>query len=393
MKRYFTNVNVVDVLDHKIMDEHTICVEDGRILALGNDMSTEDGEVVDLAGRYMTPGLFNCHVHLGSNCAPVQSDLIKMTGFDKALYSIINCEKLIKTGVTFVRDVGTSDRTACELKKNIKNGTLKMAPDVLVCASAICMTGGATWNVGAYQADGVDECIKATRLQIREGADYIKLYSSGSVLTAGMDPNSPQLKVKELSACVEAAHDAGKKTCCHAQNAVSIKNSLIAGVDHIEHGTGIDDECIDMMLKQGTWLDPTVSALYNIVKHADGLIPEVREKAIRQEEISYESFIKAYRAGVPCACGNDAGSGFCEFDDTASEMIVMVEKCGLTPGEALQIGTINSARMLDVADELGTIERGKKAHLAVFENDPLKDINALRHCYMTIKNGEILFQK
>ncbi|MGN8939128.1 amidohydrolase family protein [Bittarella sp. HCP28S3_D9] len=393
MKRAFTHVNAVDVLAHKVLADCTVLVEDGKIVEIGQGVDTAGSEVIDLAEKYMTPGLFNCHVHLWSNSTPVQTDLLKMTEFDKALFSILNCEKLIKTGVTFVRDVGTSNRAACDLKKNILGGTIRMAPDLQVVASAICMTGGATWNVGACQADGVDECMKATRLQLREGADFIKLYSSGSVLTAGMDPNSPQLTVEELTACVKVAHDAAKKTCCHAQNARSIKNAVIAGVDHIEHGIGLDDESVEMMLAQGTWLDPTVSALYNIARHADRLIPEVREKALRLEHAAYASFKKAYRAGIPCACGNDAGSSFCEFDDTASEMVTMVEKCDLTPAEALAIGTINSAKMLDVEDELGSITVGKKAHLAVFDENPLNDIHALESCFMTVKNGEILYTR
>jgi len=392
MKRAFINVNLVDVLEDKLLPNTTVLTEDGIITAIGTQ-DLAGAEIVDLAGHYMTPGLFNCHVHIFSNCAAIQTDVAKMTEFDMAMYSIQNAEKLLRSGVTFARDVGTRHRMACELKKNIANGMVKLAPDMMVTASAICMTGGATWNVGAYQADGVEECRKAARLQIREGADMLKLYSSGSVLTAGMDPNSPQLTREELAACVEVAHDAGKKACCHAQNNRSIRNSVEAGVDHIEHGIGIDDDSIQLMLEKGLWLDPTVSALYNIAQHADELLPEVAAKALRLEQASYDSFKRAYAAGVPCACGNDAGSGFCYFDATSCEMIVMVEKCGLTPGQALQIGTINSAKMLDVDKELGSVTVGKKAHLAVFEENPLENIRALENCIMTIKNGEVLHRK
>ena len=144
------------------------------------------------------------------------------------------------------------------------------------------------------------------------------------------------------------------------------------------------------MLKKGTWLDPTVPAIYNIAGNADKLLPGVAAKAIRLEQAAYDSFKRAYDAGVPCACGSDAGSGFCYFDATASEMIVMVEKCGLTPAQALQIGTINSAKMLEVDGDLGTIEVGKKAHFAVFEENPLVNIRTLNNCVMTVKNGEVL---
>ncbi len=390
MKRIFINANVVDVINKTVIWDQCVLTDDGIIIAIGNDIDPSGAEITDLGGCFMTPGLFNCHVHLWSNCSPIQTDVQKETEFDASMWAIKNAEALLRSGVTFARDVGTRNRTAEELKKNVKNGNIKMSPDLVTCGSALCMTGGATWNVGALQCDGVDECVKGTRLQIREGADYVKLYSSGSVLTAGMDPESPQLTEDELRAAVKTAHDAGKKTCCHAQNTASIANSVRAGVDHIEHGIGMTDDTAKMMLEKGTWLDPTVSALYNIAKNKEGLLPEVAAKAVRLEQKSYESFKKAYYAGVPCACGNDAGSSFCYFTDTACEMVIMVEKCGLTPMEALVIGTINSAKMLDVDDILGSVTVGKKAHFAIFRNDPTKDIHALENCLMTIKNGEIL---
>lgn len=299
MKRAFINCHVVDVERGQVLRDSAVLVEDGRIAAVGGDLDLTGAEQVDLGGRYLAPGLFDCHVHLFSNLAAVQSEIKNMSEFDKAMYCIQNAETMLKSGVTFVRDVGTSNRAACELKKNVLNGKIKMSPDLLVSASAICMTGGACWGVISMEADGADECAKMARLQIREGADYVKLYSSGSILTAGMDPESPQLNVEELRACVNAAHDAGKKVCCHAQNARSIKNSILAGVDHIEHGIGIDEEAVAMMLEHGTWLDATVSGACSILEGADQLLPEVRDKAIRSETVSYESFIKAYRAGVP----------------------------------------------------------------------------------------------
>ena len=390
MKRIFVNANVVDVLTGSLLTRGQVLVEDGIIRQVGQQLSADGAERVDLGGRYLTPGLFNCHAHLAARVTAIQSDLVGMNWFDLAYNCITNAEKLLRSGVTFARDVGTCNLATCNLKRYVRSGRVKLSPDLQVVGSAVCMTGGATWNVGATQADGPDECRKAARLQLREGADAIKLYASGSVLTAGMDTESPQLSREEMAACVEEAHHAGKKACCHAQNNRSIRNALAAGVDHIEHGIGLDDETIELMLRQGAWLDPTVSALYHIAAHADQLLPEVAEKALRLEEVCYDSFRRAYAAGVPCGCGNDAGSSFCFFDETASEMVVMVEKCGLTPAQALEIGTINSAKMLGVDASLGSITPGKRAHLALFDRDPLADIRALEACVMTVKDGEIL---
>lgn len=156
----------------------------------------------------------------------------------------------------------------------------------------------------------------------------------------------------------------------------------------------MDEETVRMMAEHGTWLDGTVSALYCILRGKDkGLPEEFYQKAIDAEGQVYRSFRMCFEAGVPCAAGSDAGSSFCYHDESAIELVIMVEKCGITPMDAMVIGTINSAKLCRVEGSLGSVTVGKKAHFAVFAENPAENIRAAMDCCMTVKNGEILWQK
>jgi len=393
MKTAFIHANVLDVLNRTILSDHAVLVEDGYITAVTPSADTAGFDIVDLGGKYLTPGLFNCHIHVTSTC---EGDMSKQSAspVDRTLTALRNLEAMIRSGVTFVRDAGTPDGIALDLRQAIRDGRIKMAPDMLACGTAICMTGGTGRNIIATEADGEVECRRAARKLMRQGVDFVKLMATGGTLTHGTKPGCPELTIGEMRAAVEAAHAEGFLTCSHAESVEGIQNAILAGVDCIEHGDDMDEETVRMMAEHGTWLDGTVSALYCILRGKDkGLPEEFYQKAIDAEGQVYRSFRMCFEAGVPCAAGSDAGSSFCYHDESAIELVIMVEKCGITPMDAMVVGTINSAKLCRVEDSLGSVTVGKKAHLAVFAENPAEDIRAAMDCCMTVKNGEILWQK
>ncbi len=393
MKTALIHANVVDVLRRQVLSDHTVLIENGIITAVAPHANTTGFDIIDLGGKYLTPGLFNCHVHITSNCEGDLS-LAHPTVTDRVLTGLKNMEALIRTGVTFIRDVGTADNIAIDLMHAVEDGRIVMAPDLQASGYAICMTGGCGWNFIGIECDSEDECRKAARLQLRSGANVIKLMATGGTLTHNAPPGCPQLTEKELRAAVEAAHNAGYTAVCHAESIEGTQNAIRAGMDCIEHGDRLDDETVQMMLEHGTWLDGTVSALHCIMRGKDkGLPEEFYQKAVEAEPLVYQSFKKAFDAGVPCAAGSDCGSSYCYHDESAIELVIMVEKCGITPMDAMVIGTINSARLCRVDDTLGSITVGKKAHLAVFEENPTENIRAAMDCCMTFKNGQLLWEK
>ncbi len=390
MNRLFKNGKVVDVIKKKVVDADVL-VENGIIAKVGKGLEAPRGtKVTDLKGSYLLPGLFNCHVHITSNPDPRAP---KGGQSDAALtiQAVNNLQLHLSSGVTYVRDVGSANYIDIDLRDAVAAGKIN-GPDMQVSGKAICITGGHGWANGR-QADGVDECCKAARENLRAGADWIKVMATGGVLTKGVEPGAEQLTVEEMAVIVREAHKKNALTCTHAQGNQGIRNALEAGIDCIEHGIYLDDEIIATMKKNGTWLVPTLCAPHFILKH--GVAGGVPDYAVRKTEIVHDahfaSFAKAYKAGVKCACGTDAGTPYNPHNGTPYELILMV-KDGLTPMEAIEVATICSARLMGVDAQLGSVEAGKKAHFAVFKNDPTADINNIAECRMTVKNGEIVYE-
>lgn len=390
MLRAFTNANVIDVIAQKILPCCTVLTEDGIIKAVGTGIDTSYAEIVDIAGKYLCPGLFNMHVHTTLDAKGQQLSTLEDGSVNLILTAIENLSDYIKGGATFVRDVGSFD-FIFELRDAINNRRIKMAPDMQLSGRSICQTGGTMWYSVSYEADGVDECRKIARKMIRAGADWLKIMGTGAVVTRFSRPDATQFTVEEIRAIVEEGHKVGIKSCIHVQNDLGARNAIEAGVDVLEHGFILSDETIELMLKHGTWLDPTLSAPYCIAKRSTE--KEFIEKASAARDNAFASFRKAYRAGVPCVVSNDCGSPGCFHIDTSMEMVLMVEECGLTPYEALYLGTMNGAKLCSVEHMLGSVTVGKKAHFAVFQDNPIADIRNVRNNVMTIKNGEVIWRK
>ena len=271
-------------------------------------------------------------------------------------------------------------------------GTI-LAPEMQTACRCICMTGGHGHSEGR-EADGPDDCRRAAREQLKAGANWIKVMATGGVMTKGVEPGSPQLTEDELRAAIEEAHKAGAKTFTHAQGMEGIKNALRAGVDSIEHGFFMDDWCFDFMKAHDVFYVPTLAAPYWIKKYGTGAgIPDYMVRKVENTiEAHMDTFRRAHKAGVKIALGTDAGTPFNKYDKTAFEAVLMVRN-GMTPMEAIKCGTLNAAELLRVKDSHGSVTPGKKASFAVFENNPLEDIQALMDCSMTVLAGEVVFRK
>lgn len=350
-----------------LIEEDTI----KKIEAAGEIKSDVKTEILDLNGKTVMPGLIDCHVHV--MCEPVADTFkyaVSTSDTEIALRGVNNFKKMLKTGVTYFRDLGGRNYIEIELKKCLALGLIE-GPDFLACGKMITMTGGHGWLVGR-ECDGVSQARQAAREQLKAGADVIKVMATGGVTTRGVEPGSPQLTLEEIAAVCEEAHKAGRKVAAHAQGNEGIKNALRAGVDSIEHGFFLDDEAIEMMLKQRVFLVPTISAKRGILDHGIELgIPAFMvEKEKKCEESAYESFNMAREAGVKIAMGTDAGTPFNRFDAIPNEVLFMI-KAGMTPMEAIMAATANAAELLGIDSRYGTLEEGKSADFIILREDPL----------------------
>ncbi|MBR2805815.1 MAG: amidohydrolase family protein [Oscillospiraceae bacterium] len=389
-KVFFTNGNIIDVVNEKIFNGSVI-VENDVICAVGEDLKCPEGaDVVDFGGNFVSPGLFNCHTHvlMSGEANPDYADSDAVL----TIKALENCRKHLNTGVTFIRDVGGMNYIDIDIRNAAAKGMID-APEMVVSGRNLCMTGGHGWTMGR-ECDGPDECRKAAREQLRAGADWVKIMATGGVMTKGVEPGSPQLTEEEMRAAIEEAHKVGKKTATHAQGLNGIKNALRAGIDSIEHGFYLDDWCYDWMKEHNVFFVPTLAAMYWI--KVNGVAAGIPDWAVKKVEGAFEahkaSFLGAYKAGVKIALGTDAGTPFNPHDKTAYEMILMVED-GMAPWDAVKTGTVNAAELCGVLEDHGTIEVGKKANFTVYGGDPIADIHNVMDCRMTVIGGKVKFCK
>src|SRR2546426_616992 len=240
------------------------------------------------------------------------------------------------------------------------------------------------------QAEGPDDVRKAARGQLKAGADVIKLFARGGVMTRGVEPGSAQLTPEEIRAGVEEAKKAGRRTAAHAQATDGIAACVEAGIGSIEHGIFLTEAIAAKMVKAGIALVATLIAPERIVTH--GVSAGVPEFAVRKSEAviarHLESFQLAMHHGVPIAAGTDAGTPFNPHGSIVPELALMV-KAGMSPLEAIRAATSTAARVLGLHEETGRIAPGLAADLIAVAGDPGERIEALDAVRLVIANGRI----
>ncbi len=358
------------------------------------DAGPAGARVIECGGAFVLPGLIDCHVHVTGSGDPTElnaaeSQPMALRAWKAAGYA----RRTLQAGVTAVRDLGASGQLNIHLARAIESGLIE-GPRVLAAGLGVTMTGGHGHGFLAREADGPDEVRKAVREQLRAGATAIKLFASGGVMTAGVDPRSPSFTEEELRAGVEEAHKAFKVVGAHAQATDGIKNAVRAGVDSIEHGVWLDDEAIQMMVEHGTYLVATLTAPWKIFDEglAAGIPPYMIEKA---EQVLYdhrESFVRARTAGVKLAMGTDQGTPANRPGENAQELVRMVEQ-GLSPAAALMAATAWGADLLKIDSETGRLKAGLGADMLVVHRDPLEDIGGLMddsNIAAVVKSGRVI---
>jgi len=370
-------------------------VENGRIAKIGVGLS---GDVeVDVSGKTLFPGFFDCHVHLTMTTIDTVERLNTPLSY-RFYQAIHNMQVTLDAGITSVRDASGAD---LGVKQAVDNG-LVAGLRMQISIAMLSQTGGhgdghvlcgaqlRTPYPGAPSGvvDGPDEMRKRVRELIREGASVIKVATSGGVLSPISDPTRGHLRDAELEVLVEEATAAGLHVMAHAQATDGIKAAIRSGIRSIEHGIYLDDEAIQMMLDRGTYLVPTLLAPRMVVEAADSgsrLSERVLEKVHMVIEAHTDSISKAIDAGVKIAMGTDSGVG--PHGQNLRELGLMVD-AGLTPTQALVATTKTAAELLGVEDDLGTIQEGKLADLVVVDGDPL-DVSQLQQNIIGVyKNGE-----
>ncbi|MGO2860550.1 MAG: amidohydrolase family protein [Brevibacterium sp.] len=359
-------------------------VKDDRIVYAGvrrKEGTASAGEkprIIDLEGTTVMPGFIESHVHLSLSIENQEANLARFAS-ERVVRSAVNARNTLMAGVTTARDLGCTDRG---LRDSIEQGLI-LGPRIHLAIAPLSPTGGHTdftmpnglRTMPEMPVDPIidtdDDVRRTIRLLIRSGADVIKVCTTGGVSSPTDTPDDIGVPEEHVRLIVEeTAKRSGQPVAAHAQGAAGIKAAIRGGVRSIEHGYGIDDEGIDLMLEHGTFLVPTLSSALRVPDPKD--VPSyLYEKKVRWSAIARERVAQAMQAGVRVALGTDAG--VCPHGVNLREEMHAVE-LGLSPMDAIVAGTRNAAELLRLGDHIGTVEEGKLADLVIVDFDPLTDI-------------------
>jgi imidazolonepropionase-like amidohydrolase len=357
-----------------------VVLSDGRIQEVREAAGSqaELAGVLDLQGKTLMPGLIDAHAHLYSH-DPIRPLLRGEPPRPRELSYLVAARTVrayLEAGITTMRDVGSLDLHGVVLREAVRH-ELCPGPRILTCGYIISATspGGAIYHAMYRQADGPEEMRKAVREQLRHGADYIKVMTTGARSVLLEHPPEPaQITREELDTIVGEAHRMGYRVAAHVEGIGGARPAVEAGVDTVEHGLSLhrEPELLERMAGQGAVLVPTLTTFHDIAEHWAERHPEpLVEQAKRQKEEAYGTLVAARDAGVTLAMGFDSGPP----GDSALELVRMVDG-GLTAMEGIVAATSGSAAACGLAD-VGAIAPGFAADLLVVDGDPLEDVRVL----------------
>jgi len=389
-----TGARLLDGAGGRPVSGRAIVVEHGRIGAVVSATEAPSGTTLRLDGLTLLPGLINMHVHLcfGGEADPatvMRREAYPMT----VINAVLRARQTVEAGVTTVRDLGGRDYAELSVRDAVRGGLIP-GPRVLCAGRGICMTGGHGWNMIGRESDGPDDVRKAVREQLKAGADVIKIFATGGVMTPGVEPNSAQLTLDEVRAAIEEARKAGRRTAAHAMGSDGIANCLDGGITTIEHGVFLTEALCERMVRDGVFLVPTLIAPAAIA--AGGLAASIPEYAVRKSlavaDRHLEGFRMALRAGVMIAAGADSGTPCNPHGTLVPELALMV-KGGMTPAAAVHAATAVAARALGLEHETGRIAPGLAADLVAVDGNPAERIEALDEVRFVMAQGRIALNR
>jgi imidazolonepropionase-like amidohydrolase len=386
------------------LESAVVIVEGERIKDVGAGLAVPAGaRVVDLGRATCLPGLIDNHTHVmlqgDITAADYDDQLLKESIPYRAIRATAAVRTALLNGFTTLRDLETEGAMYADVdvKTAINRGVIP-GPRMFVSTRALAPTGtypllGYSWELkvpeGVQIVDGADNVRRAVREQVKYGADWIKYYSDRRYfMKDGALHSWVNFTDEEARALVDEAHRLGRKVAAHAIGRDGIESALKAGVDTIEHGDGLDDELIDVMVRRGVYWCPTIFVGAYVAEGRAAAGAPIWKTMV---DLERQAFGKAVRKGVKISYGTDAG-GYAWTENQAKEFSYMV-RYGMTPLQAIQSATSVAAALLGQEASLGTVEPGHYADVVAVKGDPLSEIAELERVSFVMKGGVVYKQE
>lgn len=383
--------------------EQTIQIKDGRIAGVvAGYQDAGCKTVIDHKARTVLPGLIDSHVHITSESGPAgRLNAVTKRAADQAFDGAVFAGRTVRAGFTTVADLGADPDAIFPLRDAIRDGKV-VGPRIIAAGRAMTPSGG-HGDVNGYRPEviaalkgpnacnGADDCRRATREMIQDGADIIKITATGGVLSNTAAGLAQQLSDEELKAIVDAAHSMGRKVVAHAHGVGGVNAALRAGVDGIEHGTFGDAESMKLYKQSGAAYVPTLLAgvtVKEIAEDPTSWMPKpVRQKALEVADRAIKTAGEARKAGVNVVFGTDTGVS--KHGENAREFELLA-RAGFTPVESLRMATVGAAKHLGLESETGRIAPGLAADIIAVDGDPLTNVATLRNVNFVMARGAVV---
>lgn len=363
-----------------------VVLENDRITRVEpvTDPDPKKYRIYDYSDKFVMPSLMDTYVHLFTH---TQEEASKINEIELAFLTEASMARYLDVGVTYIRVLGSTDYLDVKYKAAMEKKLVEGA-NISSCGPEICMTGGYASRY-ALECDGETECRKATRMLIKNGVDNIKVMVSGGVFTDNYYLGNPQFSFAELQTIVSEAHAANRKVVAHAQERDGIYNSVKAGVNSVEFGNFLDEECAELMVEKGTYFVPALTLTDYIINNSkkDGVSQHVLSRSRDCFETQVKALQLAYAKGVKLAIGSGDGFLLDNQVNLVSELELMT-RYGVRNEDALKAATVQAAGCLGIEKDYGSVEIGKKADLLVLNKNPLRSISHIEEVYAVFKDGK-----
>jgi imidazolonepropionase-like amidohydrolase len=361
-----------------------VVVEDGRVAVVGPARGTPvpaDAPAIELRDRFVMPGLVDAHSHI--SIVPGDGDQVgqlRQPPVPQALRAVANLGRDLAAGTTTLRVMAEEHFLDVDMRAAIAAGQIA-GPRLLVATRGITASNGHGRALSHF--DGVDEIRRGVRENFQRGADFVKIFATGGVSTAGTALGSSVYSREEIRAAVEEAARVGSYVAAHAHGGAGLRLALEEGVATIEHGALLDDGDLALLLDRRAWLVATLAILFHPdgIEKGDGGRPAIMAKVRRAREVVSARFPRILASGVPLAVGTDSMHGEMAFE------LEMLVRFGLTETAALVAATRGGAEACRIGGDTGTIAPGKRADLIALAGDPLADIRAMRRVTFVMRDG------
>ena len=386
---------LLDVESGKMLSPGEILVRGERIAAIGVQVDhPADAKVIDLGDRTLLPGLIDVHVHLFLHPGAEDSQTFNESVAGRTIRATLAARDDLMAGFTAERDMGTEGAGAADtaVRDAIDHGWIP-GPRLRICGNAIDILGGHEDAIGfnpdehalpnATYANSAADLVAVIRGQVKQGADFTKIYETGRDRITGDSFSSPyQFNEDELRAAVQEAARSGRRVAVHATAEPGTGMAARAGVASVDHAYQLSADTMKLMRERGIFAVPTFAVLEYFAAHAATPEAATRYRAIQDYHVA--QFKLQLAAKVPIAVGSDVGPF--PHGTQAREFALLVQN-GMMPLAAIQAGTLHGAQLLGWDKDIGRLAEHYYADIIAVPGNPLQDISALQHVDFVMKNG------